>query len=973
MGDSDTSLLFKIRGDASGAKHATAETRAAVASLRSQLGGEFNAMQSAGQSALANLGNSVNVFVGQRLPLIGGGFLRVTENIKGFGDASTKGAAQLANLNKTIDGLAASTGKSRGAITSFLTQFVQLETQAKRDAAAIQTFGAGIAQTLIPQLEKAGTEMATVAATTEGVGASMAAVAGPIGIALIAVAALTVGAVALTKEFLSLVHATAEWQGKLFDLSQQTGVSVETLNALEIAAGKTGGSIESISQALVIYQGKLEEAQDASSETGKKFAELKISTDNTEDSLRSAFEALAKMPEGFHQTNEAAELFGRRGGKQVLAIIKETNGDIDSAVTKLGALARVTTEEARAADEFNDALKDVSTSMRGLTALVVRDSIPQILSALKAVSQLATKVLSENKEAISAISTAIGVFVRGNLVILLGGLNSIQLALNGVNNTWLGVKSLLLAGITGNISITMDIFQRFKGQQEALAGLRAADAGIQGNDPFGGLAGGFSQPAKGGGGGKKARNTELQDALKEAELAAKEIRLRIDTDIAENKRSFDREARDIEEFTRRATELADQRLNVIIDRVNAEQQVLDRSFAKKLISQKAYDIKTRELSIDTQQAVQENEEELSKLEDDRDKQIAAARLAATQRRIQMQEDADAAIIASIEDRVSQEKLLLSEAEKQIAVIAQEAFARRRQALLEELEAYGLGAERRKAINDELIRLEGERANAVDKASRRIRDALKSETRQRAVEKENQARLQGIDLARGDEGRERQALTPDFTGLSEFEKLQQLINRNFEEGSSKAIGYSAALDAMQVVVGGLGQALGNVLHSFILFGSAGTSFRKFAAEVIASVAQMAVVKAVFELAEGFAALARAFFGDPRAAAEATMHFKSAAIYGTIAGVAAVIGRGVAGDSFNKQSSGGGSGGGGSRGNSTSSSGEIPTRDVNRNALATQTITRELVFKVKGDALVNTFVEDYNLNGRTRIIIKSDGQG
>jgi hypothetical protein len=105
---------------------------------------------------------------------------------------------------------------------------------------------------------------------------------------------------------------------------------------------------------------------------------------------------------------------------------------------------------------------------------------------------------------------------------------------------------------------------------------------------------------------------------------------------------------------------------------------------------------------------------------------------------------------------------------------------------------------------------------------------------------------------------------------------------------------------------LGQAVGQAVQAFVLYGSAGTSFRKVTAQILASLAQMAAVKAIFELAEGLAALARAFFGDPKAGAEAAMHFKSAAMYGIIAGVAAVAGRATAGDSF-KQSSGSATGG------------------------------------------------------------------
>jgi hypothetical protein len=108
---------------------------------------------------------------------------------------------------------------------------------------------------------------------------------------------------------------------------------------------------------------------------------------------------------------------------------------------------------------------------------------------------------------------------------------------------------------------------------------------------------------------------------------------------------------------------------------------------------------------------------------------------------------------------------------------------------------------------------------------------------------------------------------------------------------------------------VGEAVGSVVKTFVLFGGAGTSFRKFAAEVISSIAQMAAVKAVWEVAEGLAAVARAIFGDPKAAAEAKMHFAAALKYGLVAGIAAGAGRAVAGNLFSgEHGSGAGAGGG-----------------------------------------------------------------
>lgn len=955
----DLSLLLRIKGDASSAKNAAAETRAAVAQLRTSLGSEFNQIQNAGQKALAGIGDNLNTFVGARVPLIGGAFLRVTDNLKGVGAESKKVDADIAKLGKTIDGLSASTGKSRSQITSFLQSFVQLETQAKRDAAVIQTFGAATAQTLIPQLEKAGTEMATVAANTEAVGASLAGVAGPVGIAVVAIAALTVGAIALSKQFLDLVISTAAWEGKLYDLAQQTGVSVETLSTLSALAEDTGGSIEGVAQSLVIFQGKLEEAQDSSTKAGKIFAELGISTNDTEQAFREALKALAAMEEGFRQTNDATELFGKRGGKQVLAILKESHGDIDATTEKLRALnSLVTGPVAKGADGLNDQLNATRRQFQGLQAQIVNDSMPSIIKALEQLS----KILRENRETFILLGQAIGYLIQGNLRLVAPAVE---------------IASLAFRGHLRALAPVIEAYERFAAVLQIVSGnLPSVDPNAipaVGAPPvvsFGGAAtlGGGITRKKGsrGGGGRTAKDSGLDDATKAAELTERELFQKIEADIFENKRALANHVRDIEEYTRRGVDLSDQQLNATIDRINAEIAALDSALVKKLISRKEFERKNKELDIETKAAVQKNAEEISELEDRRDREVAEAELAAHKRSAQMADEASDRLIAIIQDRVERQEIAESEGEKQIAALLAQGYERRKKLLEDELDDFGTSLERKKEINDALIQLEGERADAAVRASQRIIDALKKEQEER-----EKLRKAIEDAAKETTGGAAEGLEKK-DDRSEWDKLDEWLEGRFE--GAQLVAAQAGIDALRTAFEGLGQAVGQVVEAWVLYGKAGQSIRQVTAQILAQVAAQAAVKAVFELAEGFAALALSFFGMPNAGAAAAAHFQAAAIYGGIAAVAAVAGRAIAGDSFKKSTDSGGGSSGGSRSGSSERGGAPSSLDVNRRTLAEpQTLTRTLEFRVKGDAVVQSFVEDYNFNGRTRVIIKSDGQG
>jgi hypothetical protein len=93
---------------------------------------------------------------------------------------------------------------------------------------------------------------------------------------------------------------------------------------------------------------------------------------------------------------------------------------------------------------------------------------------------------------------------------------------------------------------------------------------------------------------------------------------------------------------------------------------------------------------------------------------------------------------------------------------------------------------------------------------------------------------------------------------------------------------------------MSSALGQSIAASIVYGeSIGKAMAAATKAVLANLAAQAIGKAIFETAEGFAALARMWFGDPKAAHEAAMHFEAAAIYGTIGGAAAGLGRAIPG--------------------------------------------------------------------------------
>lgn len=393
--NADLSLLFRLRGDNSQLKGTIDDSKQAVAQLRQSFGPQLTQTITVANQTFSNLEGSLQNFVAQRVPLVGGAIVQVTDRLKGLGGESAKAEKAFATLGRSVGSIASQSGKSIPQVAGFLSSFARLETQAQKNDAAFRFFGGSVdlignkTGKFVPELEEAGAALKTVSAESASAGGSIASIAGPIGIAVLAAAALAAGLFVVVKHLFDITKQTAEFQGKMHDLAHEVNLAVSTLSAFEVLAKRTGGELGTITQAVVLFQRKLDDAQNPLSKTAELFRKLKISTSDTETSLRSAFAALAAMPAGFAQTNAAAELFGARGGKQVLAILKETNGDIDGTIARLGELGILISDDAaRSADQFNDELAMLDFQLRAMSAAVVKDLIPAFTDLIKSTGQI---------------------------------------------------------------------------------------------------------------------------------------------------------------------------------------------------------------------------------------------------------------------------------------------------------------------------------------------------------------------------------------------------------------------------------------------------------------------------------------------------------------------------------------------------------------------------------------------------------
>jgi hypothetical protein len=137
------------------------------------------------------------------------------------------------------------------------------------------------------------------------------------------------------------------------DLSQKTGVSVESLSKFQQAANASGTSIEGVGAAMIKLNRNLATgnagAAEAMTALGLSATDASGKLKTTDQVMLEVANKFAKMPDGANKTAAAMALFGKAGADMIPLL----NGG-SKAISDLSAT--MTTEFAQGADSLNDKL-----------------------------------------------------------------------------------------------------------------------------------------------------------------------------------------------------------------------------------------------------------------------------------------------------------------------------------------------------------------------------------------------------------------------------------------------------------------------------------------------------------------------------------------------------------------------------------------------------------------------------------------
>ncbi len=187
----------------------------------------------------------------------------------------------------------------------------------------------------------------------------------------------------------------------LSKLAQKTGVSVESLSALEYAAKLSGASIGSVAIGMKTLAKNATDASTGIGEAKDTFNKLGVSVVGANGKLKSVdrlilevSDAMGKLETATEKSAAAQRIFGKSGTDLLPMLNKGADGikEMTDEAERLGIV--VSTDFAKSAEEANDALERLDSSFKGLA----REAMPEIVTAGTKLVETLQEVLQASRD-----------------------------------------------------------------------------------------------------------------------------------------------------------------------------------------------------------------------------------------------------------------------------------------------------------------------------------------------------------------------------------------------------------------------------------------------------------------------------------------------------------------------------------------------------------------------------------------------
>lgn len=285
-------------------------------------------------------------------------------------------------------------------------------------------------------------------------------------------AAFTVGSI-LDGVQSGLKKTIDEMEG-LNKASQKLGISVEALSGLKVAADLADISFESLSKGFVkLGKNMVAAVADPASDTAKTFKALGVSVQDANGKFKSSDQVLADVADAFAgikdgagKTAAAVAIFGKSGAD----LIPLLNGgskaikDAEQAARDFGVV--MSTAGAKSAEGFNDALKLLSLSTKGVFVQALEAVLPTMENLAKSFAEGA-----KTSKLIQAEIVILTDILKGLITVVI----TTNAAFTAAGAIWAGAFDAIKQAASGNFTGALDALNKATADVGSIAQKALAD------------------------------------------------------------------------------------------------------------------------------------------------------------------------------------------------------------------------------------------------------------------------------------------------------------------------------------------------------------------------------------------------------------------------------------------------------------------------------------------------------------------
>ena len=271
-----------------------------------------------------------------------------------------------------------------------------------------------------------------------------------VGARAVAVSAGMMGSILLASK------AYADAGSALVDMSQRTGVGIEALGRISHAAKMSGTDMETVEKSIRKMGVTIDGAFRGKKEAIKTIEDLGLSlgelnTMSPDEQLATIADALAKIEDPGEKAATAMRVFGKSGAELLPMMSGGAEGmqEMYKEAERLGLV--MSTENARAAEKFGDAIDTLKSSIMGIVYQVGGALAPTLTLLLERMSNLsaeAIRFVANNRSIVIAVVATVAAIAAVGVVLVSVGLLAKLLAIAiGVFVSPITLVILAIAGL----------------------------------------------------------------------------------------------------------------------------------------------------------------------------------------------------------------------------------------------------------------------------------------------------------------------------------------------------------------------------------------------------------------------------------------------------------------------------------------------------------------------------------------------